>query len=124
MILDGTEKVYRLNDTIFHCGTNVTLSYIGGKWKCVVLWYLRHGATRFSDIKRLIPDITEKMLSIQLKALQADGLIARKVFGDKPPIRVEYTLTTFGKSLIPVIEVITNWGIALAEEKGELVAND
>lgn len=124
MILDDGEKVYKVNDAIFHCGTNVTMSFIGGKWKCVVLWYLRHGAIRFSDIKRLIPDITEKMLSIQLKALQKDGLIARKVFGDKPPIRVEYTLTAFGKSLIPVIEVITNWGIALAEEKGELVSND
>ncbi len=124
MILDGTEKVYKLHDTIFHCGTNVTMRYIGGKWKCVVLWYLRHGATRFSDMKRLIPDITEKMLSIQLKALQQDGLIARKVFGDKPPIRVEYTLTDFGKSLIPVIQAITNWGIAHAEEKGELLTKE
>ena len=121
MIIDGQPKAYKIEDKIFHCGTNVTMNYIGGKWKCVILWYLRKGTLRFSETKRLIPDITEKMLSIQLKALQADGLITRKVYGDKPPIVVQYSLTKLGKSLIPIIEAMTNWGIKLAETKGTII---
>lgn len=121
MIIEGKHKAYKINKTIYHCGTNITMSFIGGKWKCVVLWYLRHGSIRFSELKRLIPDITEKMLSIQLKALQADGLIKRQSFGKKAPFRVQYELTDFGATLIPVIEVITNWGIVLGDSKGELI---
>lgn len=121
MIVEGKHKAYKINGNIYHCGTDVTMSFIGGKWKCVVLWYLRHGALRFSELKRLIPDITEKMLSIQLKSLQADELIERYSFGKKAPFRVQYQLTNFGKSVLPVIESITNWGIALANEKGKLI---
>jgi DNA-binding HxlR family transcriptional regulator len=121
MIVNGQQKVYKIDDKVYHCGTDVTMSFIGGKWKCVVLWYLRHGAMRFSELKRMLPDITEKMLSIQLKALQADGLIDRTVFGEKPPISVHYSLTDFGESVIPVIEKITNWGIELAERKGKTI---
>ena len=81
MLVDGKQKAYEVDGKIFHCGTNVTLHFIGGKWKSIILWYLRNGEMRFSELKRLMPDITEKMLSIQLKALQADGLIKRQVFG-------------------------------------------
>lgn len=121
MIVDGKQKAYEVKGKIFHCGTNVTLHFIGGKWKSIILWYLRNGEMRFSELKRLMPDITEKMLSIQLKALKADGLIDRQVFGIKPPNRVEYSLSDFGKSFIPVIEKITDWGIEYAESKGKLI---
>ncbi|SHH55924.1 winged helix-turn-helix transcriptional regulator [Winogradskyella jejuensis] len=121
MIIEGEHKAYKIDENIYHCGTSVTMSFIGGKWKCVVLWYLRNGSLRFSELKRLSPYITEKMLSIQLKALQADGLIDRKSYGEKAPFRVQYTLTPFGESLIPVIEVITKWGTTLANKKGEIV---
>lgn len=121
MIIDGKQKAYEVDGKIFHCGTNVTLNFIGGKWKSVILWYLRNGEMRFSELKRLMPDITEKMLSIQLKALRADELVERQVFGIKPPNRVEYSLTEFGKSFIPVLEKITNWGIDYAESKGKLI---
>ncbi|WP_223033631.1 winged helix-turn-helix transcriptional regulator [Hanstruepera marina] len=121
MILEGKHKAYKIDDKVYHCGTDITMSYIGGKWKCVVLWYLRNGSLRFSELKRLIPDITEKMLSIQLKSLQEDGLMARFSFGEKAPFRVQYELTDFGLSLIPVIEAITNWGIELGNTKGKLI---
>ena len=124
MIVDGKQKVYQLNNETFHCGTSVTMRYIGGKWKCIILWYLRNGSTRFSELKKLMPDITEKMLSLQLKSLAKDGLITRKVYGKKPPIRVQYDLSSFGKTLLPVIEAITNWGIQLGESKGEIIAID
>ncbi len=124
MIVEGKNKAYEINKNIYHCGTAITMSLIGGKWKTIILWYLRHGSTRFSELKRLIPDITEKTLSVQLKSLQADDLITRKVFGTKPPVRVQYTLTPLGKSLIPVIEHITNWGIAFGNEVGEIIDID
>lgn len=121
MIVEGKHKAYKIDDRIYHCGTDITMSFIGGKWKCVVLWYLRNGSRRFSELKRLIPDITEKMLSIQLKSLQEDDLIERHSFGQKAPFRVQYQLTGFGESLIPVIEAITNWGIALGNHKGTII---
>ena len=121
MIVKGKQKVYRLRKKEYHCGTSITMHLIGGKWKCIILWYVRNGKLRFSELKQLIPDITEKMLSIQLKALQNDALMKRSVYGKKPPIRVEYSLTKFGKTLIPVIESITNWGIHLGETEGELI---
>ena len=121
MIIEGKHKAYMIDKNIYHCGTNITMSFIGGKWKCVVLWYLRNGLLRFSELKRLIPDITEKMLSIQLKALEADGFIKRKSYGKKAPYRVSYNLTKLGESLIPVIEVITNWGIDYGNNKGDII---
>lgn len=124
MIVDGKQMAYEVDSKIFHCGTNVTLYFIGGKWKSIILWYLRKGEMRFSELKRLMPDITEKMLSIQLKALQTDRLLKRQVFGIKPPYRVEYSLSDFGTSFIPVIEKITNWGIDYAESKGKLINLD
>lgn len=122
MIVDGEKKAYSVNGETFHCGTNVTLHFIGGKWKSIILWYLRKGPKRFSELKRLMPDITEKMLSIQLKALLEDQLIERQVFGIKPPNRVEYSLSNFGETFIPVIRKITEWGIAYAEQHGELIS--
>jgi DNA-binding HxlR family transcriptional regulator len=75
---------------------------------------------RFGEIKKHIPQITEKMLSIQLKALEEDGIIKREVYAEVP-LRVEYSLTEFGKSLIPLLEAISKWGRQLTEDQGELV---
>ena len=124
MIVDGKAMAYTIDGELFHCGTNVTLHFIGGKWKSIILWYLRKGPKRFSELKRLMPDITEKMLSIQLKALQEDQLIERQVFGIKPPNRVEYSLSDFGETFIPVVQKITEWGIQYAERNGQLIATE
>lgn len=121
MIIDGKNKAFKVNGKLYHCALDITMNFIGGKWKCVVLWYLKKKTLRFSEIKKRIPDITEKMLSIQLKALEADGIINRKVYGDKPPIRVEYSMTEFGESLIPAINAIALWGRKHGNEKGEIV---
>lgn len=124
MLVKGKNLAYRLDGKLYHCAMDITLDYIGGKWKTVVLWYLKNKTHRFADLKRQIPDITEKMLSIQLRALEADGLIKRKVYGTKPPIRVEYSLTDFGKTLIPLLNAIAKWGRDLGESDGELVSPD
>lgn len=97
------------------------MNFIGGKWKGVVLWYLKNSTLRFTELKKRIPDITEKMLSIQLKALEADGLIKREVYGIKPPIKVEYSLTPFGKTLIPSLDAIAKWGRTLGSTEGKIV---
>ena len=123
MILNGENKVYNIQGEVYHCGTAITMGLIGGKWKCIMLWYLRHGKLRFSELKRMIPDITEKTLSLQLKSLQKDGLINRKVHGKKPPLKVEYDLSPIGKSLIPVIDEITKWGIDYGEKFGAIISS-
>jgi len=120
MLIDNKEKVIILNGQEFHCAMDVTMNYIGGKWKTVVLWYLRKDKKRFSELKRLIPNITEKMLSLQLKTLENDGIIKRKLYAEVPP-KVEYCLTDFGKSLVPMLEEIARWGRNLGESKGKIV---
>lgn len=120
MIIKGQEYLYKLEGLDFHCAMDVTMKYIGGKWKTVVLWYLKNKTYRFGELKKQIPDITEKMLSIQLKALEQDGLVKRQSY-DEVPLRVEYSLTDFGRTLIPVLNAIAKWGRDLAENRGELI---
>jgi DNA-binding HxlR family transcriptional regulator len=120
MVVDNRERVFMLNGKEFHCAMDVTMSFIGGKWKTVVLWYLRKDKKRFSELRKLIPHITEKMLSLQLKDLEQDGIVTRKVYKEIPP-KVEYYLTDFGKTLIPMLEEIALWGRNLATEKGKTV---
>ncbi|MBR9997734.1 MAG: helix-turn-helix transcriptional regulator [Cyclobacteriaceae bacterium] len=121
MIIDNTEVVIEIDQQQFHCAMDVTMHFIGGKWKTVVLWYLRNDKKRFSELKSHMPQITEKMLSIQLKQLEGDGLINRKVFTSKPPLKVEYSLTDFGKSLIPLLNEIASWGRKTGNEKGKII---
>jgi DNA-binding HxlR family transcriptional regulator len=120
MIINGEDKVIKLRGEVFHCAMDVTMRFIGGKWKTVVLWYLIKGKKRFSELKRLIPDITEKMLSLQLKNLEQDGLVRRTLYPEVPP-RVEYELTDFGRTLVPMLEEIAKWGRHLGHTEGQVV---
>jgi DNA-binding HxlR family transcriptional regulator len=120
MIIKGKKYAFDIEGNIYHCAMDVTMDYIGGKWKTVVLWYLRDKTMRFNELKRQIPEITEKMLSIQLKTLEEDGLVNREVFAEVP-LRVEYSLTEFGKTLRPVLEAIAKWGRSLGETDGKLI---
>jgi len=120
MVIEGKEYIVRMEGQTFHCAMDITMNYIGGKWKTVVLWYLIEGKKRFSELKKIIPDITEKMLSIQLKKLEEDGLVFREVFPEVP-LRVEYSLTDFGKTLIPLLEEVAKWGRDLGDSKGEMI---
>ncbi|MBK8944317.1 MAG: helix-turn-helix transcriptional regulator [Ignavibacteriae bacterium] len=120
MIIKGKEFVINVEGQIFHCAMDLTMKYIGGKWKTIVLWYLKNKTYRFGELKKQIPDITEKMLSLQLKSLEEDGLIKREVFAEVP-LRVEYSLTEFGKTLVPILNEISKWGRNLGETKGKIV---
>ena len=123
MIINGEEKSILIRGELFHCALDLTMHYIGGKWKTIVLWYLRNDKKRFSELKKQIPDITEKMLSLQLKSLEEDGIVKRSVYAEVPP-RVEYELTEFGRTLIPVIEAIAQWGRDLGQKEGKLVSRE
>lgn len=119
MIIKGKAYVFKLRGNTFHCAMDVTMNFIGGKWKTVLIWYLRNKTMRFGELRKQIPDITEKMLSLQLKSLEEDGIIKREVFAEVP-LRVEYSLTPFGKTLLPVVESIAKWGRNLGEKEGKL----
>ena len=120
MIIKGKEYVVKMHGNTYHCAMDITMDYIGGKWKTVVLWYLRNKTMRFGELKKQIPEITEKMLSIQLKALEEDGVIKREVYAEVP-LKVEYSLTEFGLTLVPVLEAIALWGRTLGEAEGKMV---
>ncbi|NIJ45480.1 DNA-binding HxlR family transcriptional regulator [Wenyingzhuangia heitensis] len=111
----------KLNDKIFSCPTSTAMELIGGKWKGVILFHLISSKKRYNELRKEIPLLNERTLSMQLKQLEADGIISRKAYYKKPPLKVEYALTKFGKGLIPILEMITEWGIIAAQEKGEFI---
>ena len=91
------------------CPVEATLELIGGKYKALILWHLSEGTLRFSELKKLISNATPKMLTQQLRELEANLLIHREVFPVIPP-KVEYSLTDLGKSLMPVLVSMRDWG--------------
>ncbi|HEV2659048.1 MAG TPA: helix-turn-helix domain-containing protein [Ktedonobacteraceae bacterium] len=93
----------------YSCPVEATLDVIGGKWKGVVLFHLLPGPQRFSALKRLIPTITQRMLTLQLRELEEDGVIHREIYQQIPP-KVEYSLTEFGKTLEPIVLTLLKWG--------------
>lgn len=93
------------------CAVEGTLNLIDGKWKGVVLYHLFEGTLRFNEIRRRLPKVTQRMLTNQLRALESDGLIIRKVYPVVPP-KVEYSLSDRGRSLEPVISALKAWGDA------------
>jgi DNA-binding HxlR family transcriptional regulator len=91
------------------CPTEATVAAIGGRWKVVILWHLCRGKLRFSELRRKVPGISQKMLTEQLRELAGHGLVTRTVYAEVPP-RVEYAATPLGESLRPVITAMAEWG--------------
>ncbi|WP_100616891.1 winged helix-turn-helix transcriptional regulator [Bacillus cereus] len=92
----------------YSCPVEAMVEVIGGKWKGVILYHLLDGTKRFNELKRLKPNITQRMLTLQLRELEADGIIHREVYREVPP-KVEYSLTDLGESLRPVILLMMEW---------------
>jgi DNA-binding HxlR family transcriptional regulator len=102
------------------CPVEYTLEIIGGKWKGVLLYHLIDGKKRFNELRRICPSITQRMLTLQLRELEQDGIVHREVFQQVPP-KVEYSLTPLGRTLEPIIIQIREWGIVykgMAEKDG------
>ncbi|KQM69351.1 HxlR family transcriptional regulator [Pedobacter sp. Leaf216] len=111
----------KLNGKTYPCTVSLAMDLIGGKWKTVILYHLKTEPKRYSELLKEMHTVTEMTLSIQLKKLEQDGLISRKVYGKKPPVKVVYSLTDFGKTLIPTLEAITAWGNQITEQSAEFV---
>lgn len=92
-----------------YCGTAYTLQIIGGRWKASILSWLISGKMRYNELRRSIPDVSERILVLQLRELEKDGVIKRIVHPEVPP-RVEYELTSLGKSMRPILKVLSEWG--------------
>lgn len=101
------------------CPVNTTLELIGGKWKVLILHQLALKTQRFNELRRLMPVITQRMLTLQLRELEQDGLIHREVYPVVPP-KVEYSLSEFGKTLLPVIHSMHDWGVKYEQECARL----
>lgn len=101
--------VYTKNGKSYHCTVEATLDVIGGKWKPLILWALGDNVMRFSELQRGLPGVNAKMLTKQLRELEEDGVIRRTVYPEVPP-RVEYAITDFGRTLIPILQALCTWG--------------
>ncbi|MBP2652272.1 MAG: ytcD [Firmicutes bacterium] len=100
-------------DTEYQCSMELTLAIIGGKWKVLILWYLGEKTMRFSELRRTLPHITQKMLTQQLRELEEHGLVNRFIYTQIPP-KVEYSLTAAGKSILPILANLGQWGLNYA----------
>lgn len=108
-------KMITFRDKEYRCPVELTIDLIGGKWKALLLWELSDKTLRFNELIRLFPNATRKMLTQQLKEMERNGLILRQEYNQIPP-KVEYSLTTFGKSLMPVLFSMNQWGKDYIEE--------
>ncbi len=106
----GSGQTFKIKNKNYTCTFEITIDLIGGKWKPLIIWHLGcQGTKRFSELKRLLPHTTPKMLTQQLRELEADGLVNRKVYPQVPP-KVEYSLSELGETLMPILRMMCDWG--------------
>ncbi|MEO6090435.1 MAG: helix-turn-helix domain-containing protein [Umezawaea sp.] len=104
----------------YHCPVELAVDVVGGKWRTVILAHLKEGERRYGELRRLMPDVSEKMLVQRLRELQEAGLVTRREHDVVPP-RVDYSLTEEGVSLAPVLQALYDWGVARAERTGTVI---
>jgi DNA-binding HxlR family transcriptional regulator len=105
------------NNKVYYNPVEFAMDRIGGAWKMPILWRLQDRTLRYSELRRDIPHITDKMLTTQLRELEADGLISRTVYAVVPP-KVEYNITERGQRVMPVVRMIRDLGLELMQEAG------
>lgn len=93
----------------FGCSVEAAIEAIGGKWKGVIIYHLSKETRRFNELRKIMPTVTQRVLTKQLRELEADQIVHRKIYAEVPP-RVEYSLTEFGQTLLPVISALEQWG--------------
>jgi DNA-binding HxlR family transcriptional regulator len=99
------------------CPVEITLSIVGGRWKLPIVYRLLSGTKRFGELRRLIPDATQQLLTVQLRELEQMGILHREVYAQVPP-KVEYSLTELGRSLEPIVLQIYSWGAWYCDQQG------
>lgn len=110
-----------IDKNIEQCPVTATMDIIGGKWKLLILHLIRNDINRFGKMSMMLKDISKQMLTTQLRELENDGIIERKIYPEIPP-RVEYFITPKGKSLMPIVDLMRDWGNANLLRTGEPVA--
>ena len=115
IVLDNHSKEIDYLKNFENCIFNHAMQVIGGKWKPIILYYIKSGANRFGMLQRAIPIVSKQMLTSQLRELEESGLINRKIYAEVPP-RVEYSISKKGETVFPVLEAIEKWG---REQKGK-----
>lgn len=103
----------------YNCPVELAVEVVGGKWKSRIMWHLSKKAYRHGELRRLIPTITQKMLTQSLRELEEDGLISRTLYDDNIP-KVEYSLTEYGRSTIPLLQLMSEWGRNHMQREKEL----
>lgn len=106
---EGSTNLENESWLIQGCGMAYTLNLIGGRWKPSILWRLVQGTLRYSQLRVALPNISERILILQLRELEKDGLVERIVYREVPP-KVEYALTELGRSMKPVLQILSDWG--------------
>ena len=101
----------------YNCPVEAAIAVMGGRWKPLILWWLNQRTYRFAELRRAIPGITEKMLTQQLRELEADGVVSRRIYPTVPP-KVEYSLTDYGRSLKRSLNEISKWGMQHIQRVG------
>ncbi|MFC5703323.1 winged helix-turn-helix transcriptional regulator [Cohnella faecalis] len=94
------------------CPVELAVDVLSGKWKVLALWYLQDQRRRFNELQRLMPGVSQKMLTQQLRELEKDGIIGRQIFDENPP-RVEYYLTERGEAVKPILSSLFTWGLTV-----------
>ncbi|RXJ68685.1 transcriptional regulator [Halarcobacter ebronensis] len=102
-------KIEEFNENGEKCPVETALDVLAGKWKILILWYLRSETKRFNELQKLLPNVTQKMLIQKLRELEKDGIVQRVVYPVVPP-KVEYSLTDYGMSLKPILKQLYLWG--------------
>lgn len=119
-----TKRPLMLDGKSYGCTFEITMDLIGGKWKPIILWHLgTKGTKRFSELRRLLPHVTQKMLTQQLRELEADLLVMRTVYPQVPP-KVEYHLSDYGRRLMPILHMMCQWGEVYYEERQEIETDE
>ncbi|MEZ0574595.1 winged helix-turn-helix transcriptional regulator [Halodesulfovibrio aestuarii] len=98
------------NGKEYRCPVEVGMDVISGKWKSLILWHLGEGGKRYKELERIVPGVSQKMLTQQLKEMERDGLLIRTVYPEVPP-RVEYALTDLGRSGLSILKMLHDWAI-------------
>ena len=111
--------MYYINDKEYKCSVAVTLDIFNDRWKLSIIWHLLDGKKRFKELHEIISEITQKTLTVKLKELEEKNIIHREVYAEVPP-KVEYSLTSSGEKLRPVLENISKWGIGYVNEFGKI----
>ena len=120
MLKNGRNILLDVHQRRYYCQVELAMDLLGGKWKGVILWYLQGETLRFTELKKCIVAISEKVLIRELRELEKAGLVTRRIYPEVPP-KVEYCLSEFGKTLAPVLSAISEFGMSYATRFGQMV---